>query len=293
MRRAGRVAAAAIIGIGVGLTARAGPARAQAQLAEEPAPRSVAEEKWPLEAIRRPLTLPAMMTAFGVALAGFRPDQDVFVNSATGAMTRFNSSVTLGVSLSFGVLDRLQASIAMPRFLCVETDGPSGCTGNGRYDAAGATVRALAVRGEELQVAPGVRVSVSSTRPDTLLRWWVDTWFKYTAYDTALTFGPTLTRTFGTTPDQPFNPWLLYLPFGFSAQLAQRLRAYGVVQPWGSVGELREGIALQLYAGVSYVFGRHVEVDLMGGVYNVLDHPTWYRSLGGSFVQLEFVFWRY
>jgi hypothetical protein len=289
MRRAGRAASAVL----VALLAPSGVARAQAQLAEAPGARSAAEERWPLEAIRRPLTLPAMMTAFGVALSGFRPDQDLFVNSATGAVTRFNSSATLGVSLSFGVLDRLQASIAMPRFLCVETDGPSGCTGNGRYDGAGATVRALAVRGEELQVAPAVRVSVSSTRPDTLLRWWIDTWLKYTAYDTAVTFGPTLTRTFGTTPDQPFNPWLLYLPFGFSAQLAQRLRAYGVVQPWGSVEELGQGIALQLYAGVSYVFGRHVEVDLMGGAYNVLDHPTWYRSLGGSFVQLEFVFWRY
>jgi hypothetical protein len=250
MRRAGRAAASTVIGIGIGLMAHAGVARAQAQLAEAPAPRS---EKWPLEAIRRPLTLPAMMTAFGVALAGFRPDRLYIANPGTGTMTPISSSATLGVSLAFGVLDRSQASIALPRLLCFETAAPSGCTGNGRYDEAGAAVRALAIRGEDLQVSPAVRVTVSQTRPDTLLRWWLNTSVKYTAYDTAVTFGPTLTRTFGTTSVQPFNPWLLYLPVGFNAQLTQRLLAYGVVQPWGSVGDLEQGIALQLYAGVSAV----------------------------------------
>jgi len=292
MRRAGRAATAAVVA--VGLLAPSGVARAQAQqLAEEPAPRSVAEQKWPLEAIRRPLTLPAMMTAFGVSMAGFRPDRLYVINPTTGAERPVSSSALLGVSLAFGVLDRLQASIALPRLVCVETDAPSGCTGNGRYGDAGATLRALAVHGEELQVAPAVRVTVASTRPETLLRWWLNTSIKYTAYDSAVTFSPVLTRTFGTTSAQPLNPWLLFLPVGFHAQLSQRLLAYGVVQPWGSVGDIEQGIALELYAGVSYAFGRHGEVELNGGAYNVLDRPTWYRGLGGSFMQLAFVFWRY
>jgi hypothetical protein len=283
MRRAGRVAAAAIIV----LVARSGVARAQATLSGTPAEPSAVEEKWPLEAVRRPLTLPAMMSAFGV-----RPDRLAIAVPGTGTIP-YSSSATLGFSLAFGLTDRLQAAIGVPRLLCMETDSPSGCTAVSRYSDAGATVRVLALRGDRLQVAPLVRVSVSQTRPDAMARWWAGASAKLSVSSVALLFSPIVTRNFGTTAAQPTNLWLAYLPIGLSVQLTQRLLVNGAVQPWGSIGDLEQGIALQFQGGVGYTFGRSGEVDLAGGVYNVLERPGWYRSLGGSYVQLSVTFWRY
>jgi hypothetical protein len=230
-----------------------------------------------------------------VALTGFRPDRLYVASSTPGGatMTPFSSSATLGFSVAFGLTDRWQVAVGLPRLLCFETDPPSGCTSSSRTSDGGASMRLLAARGEHLQVAPQVRVTVSQTRPDLMARWWAGTVVKYTLSKVALSVSPIVTRNFGTTTAQPTNLWLAYLPFGLSVQLAQRLIAHGAVQPWGSIGDVDQGIALQFQGGVGYTFGRSGEIDLAGGIYNVLERPNWFRGLGGSYVQLTCAFWRY
>ena len=259
---------------------------------EEPRARPSAEEKWPIEAVRRPLTLPAGMQAVGFALEGFRPKHTINGNPLTGTTYTFNSGVTAGVSLALGLTDRVQVAVTAPRLLCFDEQRPSVCSENNRYNNTGGGVRILALRRDGVPIAPSARVTVSLSSP-VVLKWWAGALFKLTASNLAFTVGPTLARDINTVPARPQNPWLAYVPVWLELQAAQRVLVFAVVEPWGSLGDVARGILLEVYGGASYTFGPLAQIELSGGTYNVLAQPSWNTNVPEWFAALSLVFWRH
>jgi hypothetical protein len=64
-------------------------------------------------------------------------------------------------------------------------------------------------------------------------------------------------------------------------------------EPWAPPADLDQGIALEVYGGLSYTFNHHVQAALSGGVYNALSEPAWYANVPGEFVTASLDFWRY
>src|SRR5262249_41733206 len=63
---------------------------------EQPAAHPTAEDKWPIELVRRPLTLPGGMASFGTTLNGHRPKNHFNVDPTSGGTYTFNSDVAVG-----------------------------------------------------------------------------------------------------------------------------------------------------------------------------------------------------
>ena len=249
------------------------------------------DDRWPLEAVRRPLTLPAGMASVSATLSAFRPNHLTNLDPTTGEVYQFHPSANLGVALSFGIRDRFQMSASMPRLLCMDVDAPSGCTGVNRFNGTGASARVLVVRGPHTQVAPYASISVSRSSP-YVYRWGTGGTVKVAFDDTAFTISPSIARDINPPLFVPINPWLAYLPIGMNLQITQRTLIYVVVEPWGALDQLGGGVALELYGGAAYTFGRIGEIVFDAGIYNVLAEPEWNRTVPGSFALLSLVFWR-
>jgi hypothetical protein len=267
------------------------PAPAPPPAAEADA-RRTADEKWPLEVVRRPLTLPAGMASFEVQLTGRRPKSHVNVDPATGFVYTFNSSVAGGLNLTVGLDDNIQLAVFVPELVCFAADTPSGCDGINSHTGTGGSLRVLVLRAGGVQIAPWAGVSVARTSP-TVMRWSAGSAFKYTASDVVALFSsPAVARNFNPPPQSPANPWLAYVPVELEVQAAQRAVVYGVVEPWGSIGDVARGVLLEVYGGASYTFGSFGEVGLEGGTYNVLSQPVWNRNVPEYFAQLWLVLWK-
>jgi len=259
---------------------------------ERPGLHPSVEDKWPIELVRRPLTLPGGMASFGVEFSGFRPNNHVNVNPTTGGIYTYNSYVAVGPSLVLGLTDDFQLGFSMPRLLCFASATPPACNGIDLYDGTGGGVRFLALRQNGVQIAPFASVSVARTSP-TVLRWSAGSAFKYTASDELAFFSsPGVARTF-TSPTGAANPWIASLPAEIEVQATERLIFYAVVDPWGSMGDVARGILLELYGGVGYTFVRSGEISFDAGTYNVLSTPAWNTNVPGSFAGLSLYFWRY
>jgi len=250
------------------------------------------EDKWPLEAVRRPLTLPRGMASFGFDLSGNRPKNHVNQNPVTGGIYTFNSSVGAGVSLGLGVTDRVEVLFDAPRLFCVASDPPSGCDGGNAHVGTGAGVRFLAMREHGVQIAPQVGLGIAHTSP-TVLRWTADVAFKITWADVAaLVVAPAVRREIEPPPPRA-NHWLAYVPTEIELQATQRLLLFTVVEPWGSLADVDRGILLEVYGGAAYTFGPLGQISLEGGTYNVLSQPTWNSNVPEWFAVLSLAVWRY
>jgi len=76
-------------------------------------------------------------------------------------------------------------------------------------------------------------------------------------------------------------------------QAARPLVFYGIVEPWGSIGDVSRGILLEVYGGTAYTFGQIGAVSLEGGTYNVLSTPAWNTNVPEWFGQLGLEFWTF
>jgi hypothetical protein len=251
-------------------------------------------DRWPLAYVLRPQTLPENMIELDFLSETFWPNHLVNVNPQTQGVYQFHPDTNAGASLEVGITDRSEAHIAVPRVLCFDSEKPSGCSPTNRYRGAGAGLSQGIVRAARVQVLLGIAFDVANSSP-VALNWRVNGALKLLAtHRLALTLNLTAVREIDPPPTQLENPLYAYLNGGIDLQVTDRLLFWVGAEPWAPLSHLDEGLALELYGGVSFTFNHHVQAALTAGTDNALAEPLWYGSkVPGSFGTLAVAFWLY
>ena len=88
------------------------------------------------------------------------------------------------------------------------------------------------------------------------------------------------------------NLLLGYWTTGLNFQLTEQWLVFADVDPWGSLGDLGEGIELSAFGGTSFTFNHNAQVTFEAGNSFIVDPPPrWNRFVPESFATLSLVFW--
>jgi hypothetical protein len=253
---------------------------------------AIATDAWPLAYVRRPQTLLAGMLDIELTTGVFRPSDDFNVDPRNGVLYQFHPNLQAGAGLSAGITDRLELDIYIPDILCFDSLEPSGCSPNNRH-RGNLGIDYGFLRRARLQAVAEAGFELDHSSP-SVFGWYAAIGLKFLAADR---LSLSLRLSAGEEIDTPStllpSPLYAHLNGGLDVQLTERLLFLVHAEPWAPPADLDEGIALEVYGGLSYTFNHHVQAALSGGVYNALSEPAWYASVPGSFVAASLDFWRY
>ena len=122
--------------------------------------------RWPLAYLQRPIVLLDGMMAVGVTGATFAPNHRLNVDPASGGSYQFFPAFTAGLSLGWGIADRLEIDVFAPRIICVD-DGnqPSNCSDVNRYNLTSAGLSYAFLRRARVQGAVTTELEIYRTSP--------------------------------------------------------------------------------------------------------------------------------
>ena len=139
---------------------------------------AAASYRWPLAYLQRPIVLLGGMTQVGVTGATFAPNHRFNVDPANGGTYQFFPAFTAGLSLGWGIADRLEIDVFAPRLICAD-DGnqPSNCIAVNRYNLTSAGVSYAFLRRARAQGAVTTKLEIYRSSP-LELEWGADVAFK-------------------------------------------------------------------------------------------------------------------
>jgi hypothetical protein len=295
MRSSGFVRLAAVGAI-MGVLAGVGfgfPSRALADF-EPSSDASDADYRWPLAYLQRPMTLLEGMMALGGTAGTIAPNHRDIVDPTNGVASQFFPYLTAGLFVDAGITDRLELDLFAPRLLCAD-DGrqPSGCSAYNRFDGTGGSLTYGFLRRGRLQGALTAELEMERSSPAEI-EWRGVASFKLVPWDVlGIRIDASLRRDINPPATQTVNPTIGSINVGFDWQVTERTLLWLNFDPWSSLGDLNEGVALEIYGGASYTLDHHAQLALEGGSYNVLANPAWNRNVPEWFSELTFVYWRY
>ncbi len=252
------------------------------------------EYRWPLAYLQRPMTLLQGMVALGGTAGTIVPNHRDNVDPTNGVASQFFPYATAGLFMDAGVTDRLELDLFAPRLLCAD-DGrqPSGCSAYNRFDGTGGALSYGFLRRARLQGALTAELEMERSSPAEI-EWRAVAAFKLVPWDVlGIWIDGAIRRDINPPAFQTINPTIGSINLGFDWQVTERTLLWLNFDPWSSLGDLNEGIALEIYGGASYTLDHHAQLALEGGSYNVLANPAWNRNVPEWFSELTFVYWRY
>lgn len=255
---------------------------------------SDAEYRWPLAYLQRPMTLLRGMMALGGTAGTVVPDHTDIVDPTNGVRSRFFPYATAGLFMGAGITDRLELDLFAPRLACAD-DGrqPSGCSPYNRFDGTGGSLTYAFLRRARAQAALTVGIEEERSSPAEL-EWRAVAAFKLVPWDVlGIWIDGAIRRDINPPATQTINPTIGSINLGFDWQVTERTLLWLNFDPWTSLGNVNEGIALEIYGGASYTLDHHAQLALEGGAHNVLTNPGWNRNVPEWFSELTFVYWRY
>ena len=238
------------------------------------------EEKWPVEYVLRPQTLPG--GALRPAISGdyFEPQAGPLYTPSGNPYT-FHPSLTVGASVTYGATDRLQLGVLAPRLFCFDGSQPSGCNDLNRANGSGVSVGYGLVRTRPFQLETVTSFSVWRTDPLTL-EWAVSLRGK-------VLFGEVVALELEAAASRPFDANPAYHPYlqftgvtDLNVQLTRHLLVYADLDPYAPAGRLDDP-AVEGLAGMSWTFEDRADLSLRAGVYDLFGARAWQNSVPGTF----------
>jgi hypothetical protein len=245
------------------------------------------QDKWPIEYVLRPQTIPAgrlqavLSVADSIVDSGFRSPSGV----------AYHGFVRAGGTMTFGETDRVQFSAYVPRLLCDGSGSPSGCSDYARINGSGFGFRFGVLRTPGFQVAFESDLSIVVTNPLTF------------AVDAGVRTKWLIGRRVALEVELDASKWLAppsgyeYQAVGYgtaildlNVQVSRHLLIWADVIPNTPLDRLGEP-RMEPFGGVSWTFENAVQLAASGGVYNILGRHAWDISLPGRFFTLSVLFW--
>ena len=277
-----------LTGVGFGMASRA---------VADPEPSGDASDqdyRWPLAYLQRPMTLLRGMVAVGGTAGTVVPDHTDNIDPTNDVANQFFPYATAGLFMDAGITDRLELDLFASRLLCAD-DGrqPSGCSAYNRFDGTGGALTYGFLRRARLQGALTAELEMERSSPAEI-EWRAVAAFKLVPWDVlGLWIAGAVRRDINPPAFQTINPTVGSINVGFDWQVRERTLLWLHFEPWSSLGNVNEGIALEIYGGASYTLDHHAQLALEGGSYNVLANPAWNRNVPEWFSELTFVYWSY
>jgi hypothetical protein len=247
-------------------------------------------ERWPIEYVLRPQTLPEGMVELGVSSRVVRP-QSGPLTTAAGAPYTFNPYFALGAWLRLGVTERFDLEFSAPRILCLEEAALSGCNDINRYNGTGVSATYGVLRSRTLQLKLFGNVSVArSAKPLT--------WAWELGARTKILFGQSVALEMGIDFNRRIDPGSSQTDTSahgsfvveLNVQATHHLNVFADLNPYAPVDRLGEP-ALEPFGGVSWTFNNQSEIVASAGAYNVLSRRSWDNNVPETFYVLSLVFW--
>ena len=238
------------------------------------------EEKWPVEYVLRPQTIPQGSLRPIITANYFQPQAGPLYTPGGNPYT-FHPSLTVGASTTYGATDWLQLGVSVPRLLCFDGPEPSGCNDLNRANGTGLSLAFALVRTRPFQLAMFTAFSVWRSDPLTL-EWTVRLRGKFLFGDVvALELEAAASRPFDAT--DAAHPYLQFTGVSdLNVQLTRHLLAFADVDPYAPAGHLDDP-AVEGLAGLTWTFENRVDVGLRAGVYDLFGNRSWQNSVPGSF----------
>lgn len=249
---------------------------------------------WPLAYLQRPIVLLGGMTQVGVTGATFAPNHRFNVDPTNSGTYQFFPAFTAGLSLGWGIADRLEIDVFAPRLICAD-DGnqPSNCTAVNRYNLTSAGVSYAFLRRARAQGAVTTELEIYRTSP-LELEWGADLAFKLVPWRA---FGFWLEATLWRDINPPATQTSQFtngvMNVGLDWQVTGQMRLGAHVVPWAPLEDLNDEIALEIYGVASYTFDHTTQLALEGGSNDVRANPLWNHSVPGWYTRLTFAYWSY
>jgi hypothetical protein len=243
---------------------------------------------WPLEYVLRPQTLPAG-TWRGALNASLSLPDPTYRSPASGRA--FRKSLGLGVGVTMGVTDRIEAWFSLPRIICIGGD-PSGCSSFNRINGTGFGFGWGAVRTRAFQLELSADLAIALSSPTV----------------PAAAFDASTKWLLGTSVALVFNAWIskwLGAPAYYSSQavgsggasgsldlqVTRHLLAFATASPTGPLDHLDDP-RVAASGGLSWTFDNGLELAGSGVLYNVLARrPAWVQTVPGGAVGLVLRGW--
>jgi hypothetical protein len=259
-------------------------------VAEPQASQPSSLDRWPIEYVLRPQTLPEGMLELGLRPSVVRP-QSGPLTTAAGAPYTFNPYFALGAWLRLGVTERFDLEFSAPRILCLEEAAPSGCNDINRYNGTGVSATYGVLRTRTLQLKLFGNVSVArSAKPLT--------WAWELGARTKILFGQSVALEMGIDFNRRIDPGSSQTDTSargsfvveLNVQATHHLNLFADLNPYAPVDRSGEP-ALEPFGGASWTFNNQSEIVASAGAYNVLSRRSWDNNVPETFYVLSLVFW--
>jgi len=269
----------------------AGPAAADEPPLSAHSP--VAADRWPLAYLQRPIVLLDGMTEVGITGATFAPNHRFNVDPTNGGSYRFYPAFTAGLSLGWGIADRLEIDLFAPRLICADGGNqPSNCAAVNRFNLTSAGVSYAFLRRPRAQGAVTTKLEIYRSSP-LELEWGADLAFKLVPWHVlGFWLEATVWRDLNPPATQTSQLTSAVANVGVDLQVTDQVLLAAHVVPWGPLEDL-DHPALEIYGVLSYTFDHTTQLALEGGSNDVLANPAWNRSVPGWYTRLTFVYWHY
>ncbi len=254
--------------------------------------RAPPSDRWPIEYVLRPQTIPE--GGLQVALASSATLVDS--NFQPGPGIRYSNFYQEGGSVTFGGTDRLELTAFVPGLFCESSSARSGCGDYARLDDSGFGFGFGVLRTPTVQLEAKTSVYVAMTKPLTV------------AFDigarTKVLLANRVAIELALAVDRWINsplvfpaPYFYFEATGWgSAVLDLNLQATRHLLVWFDLapnaplqrlGEPR----LEVFGGSSWTFDNATQLGLRAGTFNVLARHDWDISLPAKYVTLTLQFW--
>jgi hypothetical protein len=246
-------------------------------------------DEWPIEYVLRPQTIPADTTR--VELTTFAAFIDGDFIPSSGLQARYHDWVQVGGAFLFGVTDRVETSIFVPRTLCWSDGSPSVCDDYARVSGSGADVRFGVVRTHAVQLRLSTGFDVGLSDPLTLE--------VNLGARTKILFADRVALELALDVSKWLDPPVFYedqrvgfwgATLDLNVQVTPHVLVWGDLEPNAPLDHIGEP-RLEPRAGASWTFDNALDLGVRAGIYNVLPRHAWDLGLPGKFAALAMSFW--
>lgn len=243
------------------------------------------DQEWPLEYVKRPMTVPEGMIVLGAHYQRLRLSDPL--SPAIPLPPGYFSVDKAGFSLGVGLARDVQIGLVVRGLLCSSPADPSSCDDGNRHAGTGFSATVAVLRRADRHLAVTARAGKNGNRRVGLDGLLGVAGKMLLGQRVALESSLSATHALSSQQGVPTEPLLASLGGGVNLQLTRRLNTWVDATVSGPLGDMfSDGPRLSVGAGASAMLGNILEVGASWRRWNPGSTPAWDRTVPGTVISL-------